>query len=475
MMAPEPILVQEIAGLDPAQAAARLRRLGGLAFLDSAMRHPTLGRYSYVAASPFGRFVVRDGEAFWNEQLLQCPPLTAFSQLLDRFAQYELPALPPFQGGAIGFFSYEFGCLLERLPAPPRSNTSTVVDAAFFFYDVVLAFDHEAGRAWLISTGLPERDVAARSARATSRANFFRKKLYEKAWPAPDDRMHHLGLSAWRSNFSRESYIRAVNETIDAILSGDIFQANISQKYVADLPPDYDPWTFYLNLRQRNPSTFAAFLDQADTVIASSSPERFLKVCGTGVESRPIKGTAPRAADPAEDRRRAEALLTSEKDRAENLMIVDLLRNDLSRVCLPHSVKTPVLCGLESYAGVHHLVSTVTGELQAGMGTIDLIAASFPGGSITGAPKIRAMEIISEIERERRGVYCGSIGFIGFNGKADMNIAIRTVIFQDGKANFQVGGGITALSDPDAEYDETLAKAERLFQAFRSGEEARAE
>ncbi|ODN70842.1 Aminodeoxychorismate synthase component 1 [Methylobrevis pamukkalensis] len=201
-------------------------------------------------------------------------------------------------------------------------------------------------------------------------------------------------------------------------------------------------------------------------MVASASPERFLQVYDGRVETRPIKGTARRVADPAEDARIAEALLASEKDRAENVMIVDLLRNDLSRVCQPHTVHVPALCGLESYAGLHHIVSVVSGILEEGADIADLLRASFPGGSITGAPKIRAMEIITEIEGRGRGVYCGSIGYFSFDGSADTNIAIRTVTFRNGEATFNVGGGITALSEPPAEFDETLTKGARIFAAF---------
>ena len=252
------------------------------------------------------------------------------------------------------------------------------------------------------------------------------------------------------------------------ILEGDIFQANIAQRFRAACPARFDPLAFYERLRAINAAPFAAFLDFGDIAVASSSPERFLKVQGTRVETRPIKGTAPRSSDPAEDAKALGTLLASEKDRAENVMIVDLLRNDLSRVCRPHSVEVPVLCGPESYASVHHLVSVVTGELAPGKDALDLLAAAFPGGSITGAPKVRAMQIIAELERVPRGVYCGAIGYFGFDGAMDTNIAIRTVVFRNREASVHAGGGITLLSDPAAEYDETLAKVRRIFAAFET-------
>ena len=231
-------------------------------------------------------------------------------------------------------------------------------------------------------------------------------------------------------------------------------------------PTGFDALAFYKELRSLNPATFSAFLDYGDVQIASSSPERLLSFDGTTVEARPIKGTRRRDPNPALDAALVAELASSRKDRAENVMIVDLLRNDLSRVCAPGSVRVPVLCGLESYASVHHLTSVVTGELKPDKSDGDLIAAIFPGGSITGAPKIRAMEVIAEIEGQGRGVYCGSIGYFGFNGQVDLNIAIRTAMFSQGTARFQGGGGITARSEPAAEYEETLTKITRIMEAF---------
>ncbi|MFJ5488902.1 aminodeoxychorismate synthase component I, partial [Hansschlegelia beijingensis] len=284
--------------------------------------------------------------------------------------------------------------------------------------------------------------------------------------PAPARKPVAPAPLSFSSNFDRAAYEAAIARTVEYVLAGDIFQANVAQRFLAELPEGFDAWAFYRRLRTRNAAPFAAYLDFGDVVVASSSPERFVRVEGDHVEARPIKGTAKRWTDPIADGSSSRALLGSEKDRAENVMIVDLLRNDLSRVCRPGTVEVPTLCGLETYASVHHLVSVVTGRLREGLGVVDLLRASFPGGSITGAPKLRAMEIITEIERHARGVYCGSIGWIGFTGDADFNIAIRTATLARGKALFQAGGGITALSDPAAEYDETLTKARAVFDAF---------
>ncbi len=464
--------VREIPWLEPVDVAERLRSLGGLSFLDSAMRHDTLGRYSYVGADPFGKLIVRNGVASWNGETIDAPPLDAIAHCLNRYRMDDKDGLPPFQGGAIGFFAYEFGRLLERLPQPDAPAQGSMPDAAWYFYDVIFAFDHQVQRAWMLSSGFPEQNSNARQQRSDDRAEYFWKIVQASPDQGRSDLKHNqrIARTSWRSNFDREAYMEAVAKVVEYILDGDVFQANIAQRFIADLPDGFDRWRFYRALRERNAATFAAYLDHDDIVVASSSPERFLSVRSDQVETRPIKGTVPRSSDPNEDKALAEVLLKSEKDRAENLMIVDLMRNDLSRVCRPHSVLTPVLCGLETYASVHHLVSVVTGRLAEGKSPMDLIEAAFPGGSITGAPKLRAMEIITEIEREARGIYCGSIGFMGFNGNFDSNIGIRTVLFQGDKAVFQAGGGITALSDPSAEYQETLDKAARIFAVFDQGQ-----
>nr|WP_274380637.1 aminodeoxychorismate synthase component I [Oleomonas cavernae] len=354
------------------------------------------------------------------------------------------------QRGAMGFLAYEAGRLFERQPAMPGG----VPDAIFGIYDWVIAFDHGSGEAILMADLWPEADGQGNRDRV----------LALLATPEPRRVDTPLALD-WQSNFTPAAYRAAVAGVIEAILAGDLFQANIAQRFTASLGAGFDPWAYYERLRAANPGDFAAYLAFGDLAVASSSPERFLKVTGDRVETRPIKGTIARDPDPAIDAARAAALLASEKDRAENVMIVDLLRNDLSRVCRPHTVEVPALCALETYAGLHHLVSTVTGQLEAGRDALDAVAAAFPGGSVTGAPKPQAMQVIAQTEQVARGVYCGSIGYLGFDGSADFNIAIRTVTFTQGQASFHVGGGITALSDPVAEHEETLTKAARIFAA----------
>ncbi|UVO33117.1 aminodeoxychorismate synthase component I [Bradyrhizobium arachidis] len=454
--------VRQLPWMTPVTAMRRLAHRTCLTFLDSAASQEPLGRYSYLTCDPFGTYMVADGRPSWNGQCLDDDPWGALRTLLARYQQEHRPDLPPFQGGAAGVFGYDLNRTLERLPVPAASG-HRLPQAILHFYDVVVSYDHRENRCWIVSTGWPEQDPARRAARARRRANEFAALLATSSLARNDA---HGAVGPWHSNFSRAGYIAAVQRVIDLIQAGDVFQVNIAQRFSARLPTSFDPVAFYCQLRSLNPAPFAALLRYGNLTIASSSPERFLKLDGRQVETRPIKGTGARSTEPIEDQRQAQLLVSSDKDRAENIMIVDLLRSDLSRVCTPHSVEVPALCNLETYASVHHLVSVVTGDLEKSQDAVALLRACFPGGSVTGAPKVRSMEIITEIERVTREVYCGAIGFIAFSGHMDTNIAIRTVTIDDGLAVFHAGGGITAMSDPAAEYDETLAKAQRMFDAF---------
>ncbi|WP_456769719.1 aminodeoxychorismate synthase component I [Bradyrhizobium sp. USDA 3650] len=456
--------VLELQWIDPVAAMRRLAHRPHLTFLDSAAMHESLGRYSYLTCDPFGTYVIVDGGASYNGVALEGDPWTTLRSLLGSFPQEHCAHLPPFQGGAAGFFAYDLNRTLERLPLAAVCD-QRLPDSMLHFYDVVVSFDHHENRCWLVSTGWPEQVPAHRMERSRRRADEFTGLL---VGPEPARVFVPNTVGAWHSNFSREGYIGAVQRVIDLILAGDIFQANIAQRFSAGLSTSFDAVAFYCQLRKLNPAPFAALLRYGKLTIASSSPERFIRLNGLEVETRPIKGTIARSADRNVDQRRARILVASEKDRAENIMIVDLLRSDLSRVCIPDSIEVAALCSLESYASVHHLVSIVRGQLEREEDAVTLLRACFPGGSITGAPKVRAMEIITEIERIARQVYCGAIGFIGFNGQMDTNIAIRTVAIDDDVAVLHAGGGITAMSDPEGEYQETLAKAQRIFDAFRS-------
>ncbi len=454
---------REIAWIEPREVAWALADLPELAWLDSAMPHPQLGRYSVVAADPFGTFRVEGGHAFWNAEALAGDPLQALRTCLARYPIEPEPDRSPINPGAIGTLSYEFGWLLDRGQngAPPASGETV----RFGFYDTLIAFDHREGRCWIAASGWPASARSERRERAAVRSDALARRLRAVA-SGETPRV----LLRWQATASRDAYVAGIERVQAYIRAGDIYQANIAQRFTAAVPPGSDTLALYDQLRTANPAPFAAYLRRGAASVLSSSPERLLRLQGRSVETRPIKGTARRVADEEEDAAIRQALLASDKDRAENVMIVDLLRNDLSRVCEPASVAVPALCALETYAGVHHLVSVVTGELRAGCDALDLVAATFPGGSITGAPKLRAMEIIAEIEGQLRGLYCGAIGRLGFDGSLDLNIPIRTVVIEEGTATMQAGGGITILSDPQGEYRETLIKARRIFDAFEPAE-----
>ena len=459
------ILVHELPAdaRDALRWAAALRPAGGLCFLDSALPHATLGRYSFVMADPFHRIAANGSALSVDGRELAGDPFALLADLMTRYAQQNLPGLPPFQGGLAGSFGYGLRHHLEKLPRH-RLDDQPIPDLVLGAYDLVVAIDHVAGKGWLISSGLPA-EGAARTQRARARIDWALSLFAASAAPAIRS---HWAIAA-RPDLAGDDYKSMVRRTIDYIEAGDIYQANITQRFRARLHAGIDRFDLYQALRRRNPATFAAFLECDDLAILSSSPERFLSLHHGKVETRPIKGTRPRGRGAAEDAALAAELRASEKDRAENLMIVDLLRNDISRVCRPGSVKVPVLWGLESYATVHHLVSVVTGEMLPGRHAVDLLRATFPGGSVTGAPKIRAMQIIAELEPTARGPYCGAIGYLGFDGSLDSNIVIRTYCVKGDDLTFQVGGGIVADSDPALELEESLTKAKALIETLASG------
>jgi para-aminobenzoate synthetase component 1 len=472
-------LIEELSPTpDPWLVCRRLAHLPHLLFLDSASGPAELSRYSYLTAQPFSWLSSRGRQVSLNGETLHAEnPFDVLSEQLKKLAVDPIAGVPPFQGGPAGLFGYDLCHHLERLPRP-RCDDFAVPDLALGFYDWVVAFDHLEDRAWLISTGFPETTPARRRKRALDRLKTVRRLLRQPPRPRqalPETRNVPLDALARShgvpklpgvfSNFDRSSYLAVIRRAIEYVHAGDCFQVNIAQRLLhsANLPPI----ELYRRLRERNPAPFAGYFDLGEFTIASASPERFLNVRSGEVETRPIKGTRPRGATPAEDRARIAELLASAKDRAENVMIVDLMRNDLGRVCRYGSVHVPCVCRLESYRTVHHLVSEVHGVLRPDLGPVDLLRAAFPGGSVTGAPKIRAMEIIAELEPTARGPYCGSLGYIGFDGSMDSSILIRTFTIGRGWIQFPVGGGIVAESDPEREYEETWHKAEGLLRALR--------
>jgi para-aminobenzoate synthetase component 1 len=468
---------------DPEAAAAAYAGLPYVTWLDGGRERGPTARYSYLCADPI--LVLRHhrghaecrrrGSDTWTA--LPHDALTALQHHLDMHKTEALPGLPPFQGGFAGWIGYGFGRTLEELP-PARHDDLDLPELALALYDVVLAWDHDVGTAVLISTGIPAAGTDRTSA-AEARATEFLMHL-EHGTPAPAPETPRAGeprppaypvvgieyaeTLGLRSTFTHRGFLDAVERVREYIRAGDIFQANLSQRFEA--PLDGDAWALYCRLRRVNPAPFSAWLHWDDVHVLSASPERFLRVDHGRVETRPIKGTISRGVGPMHDLALGRALLESEKDRAENVMIVDLLRNDLSRICAPGTVLVPSLCALERHPTVHHLVSTVTGELRHGANAAELIRVTFPGGSITGAPKIRAMEIIAELEPSERGIYCGSIGWFGLDGGMDTSIVIRTFVAREGRLTFSAGGGIVLDSDPAREFDETVHKARGLLRAL---------
>jgi len=371
-------------------------------------------------------------------------------------------------GGAVGYFAYDLKHFIEKLPS--RSKDDINVPLCFLaFYDTVIVFDHLKGKVWISSTGLPEEGEHLKRVRAKTRLEELCGKLrvIKKSTVPPRLTSHKQDLIEIKSNFTRDDYIHAILKAKEYIAAGDIYQVNLSQRFSAQVSTP--PFELYKILRALNPAPFAAYLKFGEGIIISSSPERFLRISGRSVETRPIKGTRPRGKSRVEDERLKGELLESTKDKAELIMIVDLERNDLGKVCEYGTVRVPEIIILESYATVFHLVSTITGKLKEDKDHLDCIKACFPGGSITGAPKIRSMEIIDELEPTQRKIYTGSIGYIGFNQQTDLNIVIRTMLYGDGTVHFQVGGGIVADSDPQLEYEETLHKGKALIEALHQG------
>jgi len=385
----------------------------------------------------------RDGRVVRVER----PPLDVLREQLGEVAAPDRNL--PFCGGAVGYLAYDFGRHLERMPNLASADIA-MPDLAFGLYDWAVIVDHNARRSWLVGSG--------RDARTFERWSELVARVSGPPPPAPPP---FRVLTPAVSNLGREGYAAAFHSVADHIRRGDCYQVNLTQRFEASVAGD--AWHAYERLRSINPAPFAAYLDFPSGKVLCSSPERFLRVRGDRVETKPIKGTRPRAADPERDLALAEALRSSAKDRAENVMIVDLLRNDLGKVCMPGSVRASRLFDIETFASVHQLVSTVEGRLAQGRHALDLVAACFPGGSITGAPKVAAMQIIESLEPHRRSVYCGSIGYIGYDGNMDLNIAIRTLVQCGSSIYTWAGGGVVADSDVDAEYQESLDKAAAML------------
>jgi para-aminobenzoate synthetase component I len=419
--------------------------------LDSGRPDSTYGRYDIMVADPVITLTTR------GDLTEICSPTGSEISRDDSFGlvrdylgrQQEICTDLPFMGGAVGYFAYDLARRLERLPKKAE-DAEHLPEMRIGIYDWALVVDHVQRKCWLASYG---------------RAPLTRERWddlvqqFSNASVQPEQAFRVL--SPVSSNMDEARYAEAFRRIQRYIHEGDCYQVNLAQRFCAQA--EGDAWAAYRHLRRISPAPFAAYLNLPDAQILSASPERFLEVRARRVETKPIKGTRPRSADPVQDKAYAEELQASLKDRAENLMIVDLLRNDIGKNCIPGTMRADQLFALESFTHVHHLVSTVSGRLAPGHTAMHLLRGCFPGGSITGAPKLRAMQIIEELEPHRRGVYCGAIGYIGFDGNMDTSIAIRTAVFSDHSIRFWAGGGIVADSEPDKEYRETWDKAANML------------
>ncbi len=422
-------------------------------FLDSGRPRSNYGRYDIISAFPKKTFITHGAETVIstgdNKQIVPGDPFRLLSREIKKNAAYinELP----FSGGAIGYFSYDLGRTIEKMPVHAEDDIQ-MPDMAVGVYHWAYIADHIERKAVLVGD-LSEPRV---------RLNWpYIKEKVSGAFSEPQS-SDYSAVSAIQSNMTEQAYKEKFASVKNYIGSGDCYQVNLAQRFNAEVSGC--PWDGYKKLRTINPSPFSAFINIPEFSILSASPERFLQVRKNNVETKPIKGTRPRSDKLDEDQKLQRELSTSIKDQAENVMIVDLLRNDLSKCCVSNSVKVPGLFEIESFPTVHHLVSTVTGKLPEDTSALQLLRACFPGGSITGAPKIRAMEIIEELEPHRRALYCGSIAYLGFNGDMDSSIAIRTLIQKNQQVYFYAGGGLVWDSDADAEYQETFDKAAAMFK-----------
>ena len=418
--------------------------------LDSAMDKNKLGRYSFISSNPFKTLKYKNSKE---------NPLDFLQDELNKYKVENNTDLP-FIGGAVGYLSYDLGNYIENLPRSAKDDLNGY-DLYFGLYDHAIVIDHLKEKTYIATPNLDvkrEEDIVLNIENKINEAeiNGVNPICYEEKQVPP---------TKLSSNFTKKEFENSVEKVRQYIKNGDIYQANLTQRFRGKTT--LSSYELYRDLRRVSPAPFGAYLNFDDFNILSNSPERFIKCIDRKLETRPIKGTRPRGKNKEEDLKLQEELKNSEKDRAELLMIVDLERNDIGRISKIGSVKVPELFVIEPYANVNHLVATVVGELDDDKDAVDAIKATFPGGSITGAPKIRAMEIIDELEPTQRNAYTGSIGYIGFNGDMDLNIAIRTVVKKEDYVYFQVGGGMTWGSDPSEEYQETLDKAQSIMKALR--------
>ncbi len=426
-------------------------------YLDSTHPASEQGRYDILAASPFITLITEDSSTViadlqGNKEQSTDDPFTLLNSVMARFPKRPQTGLP-FCGGAIGYFGYDLGRRIESIPNIANNNEH-IPDMAVGIYDWAITIDHQNKRCWIASHGNDQVTIDSWS-----------KLVKMLLSPKPSQQQAFSVSGELTCNLLHPEYTQAFDKIQQYIKEGDCYQVNLAKRF--EIKASGNPWAAYKHLRKQNPAPFSAYFSLPNVTLLSSSPERLLSVKGSHVETKPIKGTRRRDLENAiNDKQIANELKASTKDRAENLMIVDLLRNDLGKVCESGSIKVPKPFALESFATVHHLVSTITGTLAPQQDAISLLRACFPGGSITGAPKLRAMEIIEELEPDRRGAYCGSIAYIGFDGQMDSNILIRTLVFSENRLRFWAGGGIVAYSTADSEYQEAHDKAAAMVSVI---------
>lgn len=448
--------------------------------LDSGKGTDGGARYSFLGSSPFSVLTRREGQVcLRSSEARECPSSDPFENLCRLFdgPQIEpLPGLPPFWGGVVGYLSYDLVRSFETLPSLAKDDLP-IPHLQFGLYDLVTAIDHQTDRLQIIFCPPMERFLGE------PREKLYREGLDRLAeWkaklstqPSPLADLPSLDHMAFHPDQTREAYLDRVRRCQEYIAAGDIYQANLSHRFTLQPPGSYNDGTdrqtyeqeLYRRLQAVNPSPFSGLLHFDGVTLISSSPERLVRLQHRQADTRPIAGTRPRGLDARDDQRLIDELLANEKERAEHLMLVDLERNDLGRVCRFGSVEVDEFMGIEQYSHVSHIVSNISGTLKPDATPFDLIRALFPGGTITGVPKIRCMEIIEELEPVRRGPYTGSLGYIGWNGDLDLNIIIRTLVWCAGKGYLQVGAGIVADSDPAKEYEETIQKAQAFFSALQ--------
>ncbi len=451
----------------------------GVALLQSTVPISPCARFSLVAARPFLKFQSRGFACeTWgkNHRMASCHfanPWNRLETLLARYEELEGGNLGYPLGGILGYWGYDLKQSVEPKLRHRAENDLDLPDCRLGFYGSMVVFDHLQDKVLAVATGLQEdgsRDVQ----QARKDLKFWKECLTLSSAPAtipgnpPDqNRLRTRGFKpAWSSNLSRQDFIESVARAQAYIQRGDIYQVNLSRRISA--PAMGTGWAFYRRLAAASPAPFSAYLDAGHFAVISSSPEQFLHMQDRHVVTSPIKGTRPRGRNEAEDKRLAVELQTSAKEMAELVMITDLLRNDLGQICEFGSIHVPTLAALQKFSQVQHLVSSVEGRLKPGKTHLCALCSCFPGGSITGAPKFRAMEIIDELEPVSRGVYCGAIGYLGFNPSSRLSVAIRTAVLTGKQIYFNVGAGIVADSDPEAEFEETASKAAGFLAALES-------